>query len=167
MKRTARLGNSPKNRCAQPIPTPALQPGPARSALRALWILVTSVILLGLPLPAQPDELLQCLRPEGYVTDQASVFSAAEHNALEALLGQLETRTTAQVAVVVLQSLEGGEIRDSANRLFERWGIGQKGKDNGVLILTAIQGDCCRKRWPQVGYGLEPIILARTVHSPG
>ena len=57
--------------------------------------------------------------------------------------------------MVTLTSLEGGEISDFSNRLFERWGIGQSGEDNGALLLAAIED---RQVWIEVGYGLEAII---------
>ncbi|RPI25944.1 MAG: TPM domain-containing protein [Acidobacteria bacterium] len=101
------------------------------------------------------QELHERLNPIGYVNDFASVFQPGDREDLERFLAQLERQTTSQVAVVTVPSLEGNEINDLANRLFERWGIGKKGKDNGVLMLAAIQD---RKAWIEVGYGLEPII---------
>ena len=59
------------------------------------------------------------------------------------------------MAVVILPSLEGGQIDDFTNKLFAKWGVGQKGKNNGVMLLVAI-GD--RKARIEVGYGLEPIL---------
>jgi len=101
------------------------------------------------------DALLQQAKPSGYVTDQAKVLSNSERSRLETLLHDLEQKTTVQIAVVTLPSLEGGEINDFANRLFEHWGIGQKGKDNGILFLTAVQD---RRLRIEVGYGLEGIL---------
>ena len=57
--------------------------------------------------------------------------------------------------MVTLKSLEGGQIDDFAVKLYKRWGIGQKGKDNGVLLVVAIDD---RKARIEVGYGLEPIL---------
>jgi len=104
--------------------------------------------------PAE-QELQERLNPSGYVNDFAGVFKPEQRQDLEQFLAELERKTTSQVAVVTVPSLEGNEIRDFANRLFERWGIGQKGKDNGVLMVAAIQD---RQAWIEVGYGLEPII---------
>lgn len=101
------------------------------------------------------DKLIQSLQPEGYVTDQAKVMSQEQQAALEKVLKELQQKTGAQIAVVTLPSLAGGEINDFANRLFERWGIGGKDKDNGVLFIAAIQD---RKTRIEVGYGLEPIL---------
>ncbi len=119
-------------------------------------IVILSLALLGAPpLPAaQTDALLNGLEYEGHVNDFAAVMGA-QTAALEALLIELEQKTGAQVAVVTLPSLDGGEPADFAVRLFERWGIGQVGQDNGLLILTAIEDRAVRI---EVGYGLEPII---------
>ena len=133
---------------------------------RAAMQRVTTKLLLSLtlllticagasPLFAQTgDTLLNQLEPGGYVNDFANVMGA-ERGQLEPLLAELEQKTGAQVTLVTLPSLQGGEITDFANRLFERWGIGRAGEDNGVLILTSIEE---RRIWIEVGYGLEPII---------
>ena len=120
-----------------------------------LLITVAVVFLCTLSVLAQSDELLNRLQAQGYVSDYAGVFSVPQRDGLNRLLAELEQKTNAQIAVVTLSSLEGGEIRDFSNRLFERWGIGQKGLDNGVLLLTAM-GD--HEVWIEVGYGVEPII---------
>jgi uncharacterized protein len=91
----------------------------------------------------------------GYVTDLASVLDDATKAQLTALLSGIEQETTAEVAVVTVTSLEGTTVEDYANRLFKQWGIGKKGKDNGVLILVA-PGE--RKIRIEVGYGIEPVL---------
>ncbi len=101
------------------------------------------------------DELLARLQPQGPVSDFANVFSTNERAALEGYLREVQDKTTAEIAVVALPSLEGGEISDFANKLFAKWGIGQKGKDNGAMLIAAIQD---RKVRIEVGYGLEGAI---------
>jgi len=91
----------------------------------------------------------------GYVTDLASVLDDATEAKLKASLSDVEKETTAEVAVVTVRSLEGMTVEDYANRLFRQWGIGKKGKDNGVLVLVA-PGE--RKIRIEVGYGLEPVL---------
>jgi uncharacterized protein len=115
--------------------------------------LLALVALAGTAL-AQTDALMESLTPRGYVNDFAGVVGP-EASGIEALLTELDQKTGAQVAIVTLPSLEGGEITDFSNRLFERWQIGQAGQDNGLLILAAIED---RDVWIEVGYGLEPII---------
>ena len=59
------------------------------------------------------------------------------------------------MAIVLVPSLDGEPVEDVANRLYREWGIGKKGKDEGILILLAIKD---RKSRAEIGYGLEPII---------
>ena len=101
------------------------------------------------------DALLRDLRSEGPVTDQAGVLNPVERAQLQRLSQELQAKTSVEMAVVTIRSLEGGEINDFANRLFEKWGIGKKGKDNGILFLAAIQD---RKLRVEVGYGLESVL---------
>jgi uncharacterized protein len=95
------------------------------------------------------------LQPRGYVNDFARVLDAASVQALEAYCGKVERVTGAQIAIVTVDSLEDEPIEDVTNRLFRQWGIGKKGKDEGLLLLLAIRD---RKQRAEVGYGLEPII---------
>ena len=121
------------------------------------WLLAPLLLLLSSQSQAQveSDTLLESLKPQGYVSDYAGVMNANLRRSLEGRLRELEQKTSAQIAVVALRSLKGGEIRDFANRLFERWGVGRKGRDNGVLILASLED---RKIWVEVGYGLEGIL---------
>jgi uncharacterized protein len=101
------------------------------------------------------DRLLRSLRPAADVNDFAGVLTPAQQESLEARCRQLREKTGAELAVVTIKSLEGGQIDDFAVRLFEQWGIGQKDRDNGVLLLVALED---RKARIEVGYGLEPIL---------
>ncbi len=101
------------------------------------------------------DELLRSLRPTADVNDFAGILTAEQKNALEEKCRQVRQQTGAELAVVVVKSLEGGQVDDFAVKLFEHWKIGKAGKDNGVLLLVAIQD---RKARIEVGYGLEPIL---------
>lgn len=123
---------------------------PMRAAASAAIVLLCTLQVAA----AQSDALLERLTPGGLVNDFAGVMGP-EQDAVEGLLRELEQKTGAQVSVVTLSSLEGGEIADFANRLFERWGIGQSDRDNGALLLAAIED---RRVQIEVGYGLEPII---------
>lgn len=101
------------------------------------------------------DRLLNSLQPRGYVNDFANVIAPAEEQQIEAIIVELKQQTGAEIAVVTIPSLEGGEIDDFTNRLFEKWGIGQRGKDNGLMFLAAMQDRLMRI---EVGYGLEGAI---------
>jgi uncharacterized protein len=123
-----------------------------------LFLAIVFVLAIGAARRAEAipsDELLKSLRPTGDVNDFAGVLSPAEKDALEARCRQLRERSGAQLAVVTLKSLQGGQIDDFANKLFAHWGIGQKDKKNGLLLLVAMEE---HKSRIEVGYGLEPII---------
>lgn len=89
------------------------------------------------------------------VNDFARLLSAATTNKLNTQLTQLEKETGAAVVVATVETLGGLTVEEYAVQLFEKWGIGQKGEDRGVLFLVALQE---RKVRIEVGYGLEPII---------
>jgi uncharacterized protein len=127
--------------------------------VRKFLFIVSLALLAGLlPVRADSDQLLQSLKPAGYVSDFAGAMNASERAATERLLTELKQKTGAEVAVVLLPSLEGGQIDDFATRLFERWGLGRKGKDNGVLLLGATQEGRGNRLRIEVGYGLEGVI---------
>jgi uncharacterized protein len=88
----------------------------------------------------------------GRVVDDAGVLDAATREALRQKLAALEAKTTDQVVVATVKSLNGNSVEEYANNLFRRWQIGQRGKNNGVLLLHAPTE---RKIRIEVGYGLE------------
>ncbi|MCG9479474.1 MAG: TPM domain-containing protein [Actinomycetia bacterium] len=91
----------------------------------------------------------------GYVNDFAGVLDPEVVSRLESLLSKTESETTAEIAVVTVENLQGWVIEDYAIELFEQWGIGKKDKDNGVLLLVAIEE---RELRLEIGYGLEGAI---------
>ena len=93
------------------------------------------------------------LQPTGYVNDFAHVLGSGA--ALEAYCANVERMTGAQFAVVTVDTLEDDPVEDIANRLYRQWGIGKKGKDEGLLLLLAVKD---HKQRAEVGYGLEPVI---------
>ncbi|MCI0330257.1 MAG: TPM domain-containing protein [candidate division Zixibacteria bacterium] len=93
--------------------------------------------------------------PSGAVNDFAGLLSYSQRQELEANLRGFFDRTGAAIVVATFESLDGVPIEDYAVGLFEKWKIGQKGLDNGLLILIAKQE---RKIRFEVGYGLEPVI---------
>ena len=95
------------------------------------------------------------LKPQGYVSDFARVIDAGTRDRLENYCGIVERSTGAQIALVTIPSLEGEPIEDVANTIFRAWGVGQKGKDEGIMLLLAIRD---RRSRLEVGYGLEPIL---------
>jgi uncharacterized protein len=88
----------------------------------------------------------------GRVVDNAEILSADAERRITARLKEHEDRTTDQIAVLTVPSLEGESIEEFAVKVFEAWKLGQKGKDNGVLVVVAPRD---RKMRIEVGYGLE------------
>ena len=125
-------------------PTPA----PPRKGNGKLAALVFAFILL-LPLAA----LAQSFPPlAGRVVDAANLLKPEDRAAIEAKLKAHEDKTSDQVVVATIRSLEGTSIEDYANRLFRAWQLGQAKTNNGVLLLVA---PAERKVRIEVGYGLE------------
>ena len=98
---------------------------------------------------------LKKLKPEGYVSDFAHVLDASSRARLEDYAGRVEQATGVQMALVTIDTLDGEPIEDVANNLYRQWGVGKKGKDEGILLLLAIKDHRDRI---EVGYGLEPIL---------
>jgi len=111
-------------------------------------------VALGLSVPTTA-QAAQRLRPQGLVNDFAGAMSPQVAQQLEATLLELERQTGAEVAVVTVPTVPGGDIERAASDLVQDWGIGQRSKDNGVLILCAVQD---RRVRIEVGYGLEAIL---------
>ena len=113
-----------------------------------LWILFAAAAWV----VAEP---IASLRPTNYVNDFAGVLDASTQAQLNALCQQVDQKAQAQIAVVTVKSVDGQDVVSYAVALYQKWGIGAKGKDRGVLILLATQD---HKYWTAVGYGLEPIL---------
>ena len=99
----------------------------------------------------------------GYINDYAGILSYDTKSKLSILIGELERKTTAQIAILTIDTTSPLDIESYAVKLFEKWGIGQKGKDNGVLLLISVKD---RDMRIEVGYGLEgaiPDALAKII----
>jgi uncharacterized protein len=92
---------------------------------------------------------------EGRVNDYAHVLSAGDVQRLDDFLANEENQTSNQIVILTVPSLDGDEISDFAYRVAQDWKLGQKGKDNGVLVVAAIKD---RKLWIEVGRGLQGFL---------
>ena len=115
-------------------------------------LVMLMVLLLVLPTWGQAQ---QYPAPRGWVTDVAQVLDTATEEKLRALLADLERRTTVEMAVVVVPSTAPLTPKQYATELYNRWGIGKRGPDNGVLLLLAVQD---RRIEVETGYGVEGIL---------
>ena len=115
-----------------------------------LWRLPLLVLLAGWLSLSQAEVSFPPL--SGRVVDQAGLLDAATEARLSQLLAAHEQASSDQLVVVTLSDLQGLPIEDFGYQLGRHWGIGQQGKDNGVLLLVARDE---RKVRIEVGYGLE------------
>jgi len=115
-------------------------------------LVVAGVLALAAYAPAEP---VSSLKPTDCVNDFAGVLSPSTVTQLKEMCRQVLEKAQASVVVVTVKSTDGVDIFDYAVDLYQKWGIGQKGKDRGVLILLAVQD---RRYYINVGYGLEGIL---------
>ena len=128
------------------------------------WLAMAAALVVAVPAMAA----LTFPPLSGRVVDQAHVLSPQVQAELTAKLGALEQKTSRQLVVVTLTSLQGDDIEDYGNKLLRTWGIGQKATNNGVLFIIVPSEHKLRI---EVGYGLEgqftdalsSIILQRSV----
>lgn len=90
-----------------------------------------------------------------YVQDYANVLSAQARQTLNGIGQDLDNKTTAQVAIVTVKTLDGAPIDEYGLTLLRQWGIGNKEKNNGALILVAVDD---RQSRIEIGYGLEGVL---------
>lgn len=93
--------------------------------------------------------------PVGFVNDFASVLSSSEVARLEQIIREGERQTGAEVAIAIVSSAGNYSPKEYAVALFQKWGVGKKGIDNGLLILLVMD---VRRLEIEVGYGLEHVI---------
>jgi uncharacterized protein len=115
-------------------------------------LLLFLLLVAGLAAPALAQNFPKLT---GRVVDQADLLSPADEAALDAKLAGLEQSTSRQLVVATVPDLQGYPIEDYGYKLGRTWGIGQKGVNNGLILLVS-KGD--RKVRIEVGYGLEPVI---------
>lgn len=130
--------------------------------------LIRSIALLGLLLSFQitiAQNIPEKPVPQRLVNDFANILSTGELNRLENKLVAYSDSTTTQIVVVLVPSLEGYDKADYADRLGEKWGVGVKGYNNGIVVIvkpkTAIEKG---EAYIAVGYGLEEVIPDATAN---
>jgi len=120
------------------------------------FLLASSSYAVVPPIPQMPSQ---------YVVDLAGIINDNVEYRLNGYLKELEQKTTVQFVILTIQSLEGESLEDfSITTAHDRWELGQKGKDNGLLLLVSIDD---RKYRFEVGYGLEGILPDSLVGSIG
>ena len=112
-------------------------------------------VFLSLFLNCYSQEFPEKPSPPRLVNDYTGSLSESEKQALENKLVNYNDSTSTQIAIVMLRSLDGYPIDDYAFKLAEKWGIGQKGISNGVLVMVATED---RKIFIATGYGMEGVM---------
>ena len=133
-----------------------------RTWVLPFWSLLT-LFWLVLALAAHAQDLPPRPNPQRLVNDLAHVMQPQEADALEQKLVAYDDSTSSQIAVVTVPTIGDNDLFDYAQKLYQAWGIGRKGKDNGVLILVAVKEHKVRIH---TGYGLEgaiPDALAKRI----
>jgi uncharacterized protein len=116
--------------------------------LGALWVLLA----LASSVHAQDFKFPELI---GRVVDQANVLPADARQAIDAKLVDLENKSSIQFVVATVESLQDRDIETYANLLFRKWALGEKKRNNGVLLLVAPKQ---KKVRIEVGYGLEGVL---------
>ena len=112
-----------------------------------LWMCLASLSVFALDVPNPPKN--------GYVLDQTQTLTKEEIHSMNRMGLELQKKTKAQIAVLIVPTLDGDDVTDYANRVFRSWGVGQKDTNNGILFLVALKDKQMRI---EVGYGLEGAI---------
>ena len=120
--------------------------GGARRRHAAQGQILAVLLVLALVLPGAPA---------ARVNDYAGLLSAAERDGLEQALARGDRATGVQMVIAIFPSLEGENLEDTAIRLAQRWRIGQKKLDDGVILVLFVKE---RRVRLEVGYGLEPVV---------
>lgn len=123
-----------------------------RAIITALALVLT-VLVTGIGPSYAADPVFPALT--GRIVDNAGLLTAEDEAELTATLQSLEGTSSDQLAIVTLPSLQGFTIEDFGYKLGRHWGIGQEGKDNGILLIVAPNE---RKVRIEVGKRLEPVM---------
>ena len=126
------------------------------------WFGLILGIFLGLG-PTGPDaaSAADYPSPVGYINDFAGIISPEAEKVMSAVASEVKAKTGAEISVVTIATTGGVEIEPYSVDLYMSWGIGEKGKDNGVLLLVAFQD---QQLWIKTGYGLEGAIPDAEAH---
>jgi len=129
-----------------------------------LIIVCTALALASAPLPSFASVPDIPAAPSQHVVDLAGIVDDATKAQLNSSLRELEEKTTAQMVILTIPGLNGESLEDVSLKTAEKWKLGQKGKDNGVLFIVSMQE---RKYHFEIGYGLERVLPDSLVGSIG
>jgi uncharacterized protein len=122
-----------------------------------LWALLSSLSCLPLGTNAQetkPNSVDQ-YKPHGYVNDFAGIIDSRVQSQLDMICKDLDRKEKTQMAIVTVVSLDGLPIKEFATQLANRWGVGHKDTNRGILVLLCLKN---RQYRISVGLGLESVL---------
>ncbi|MBT6007028.1 MAG: TPM domain-containing protein, partial [Prolixibacteraceae bacterium] len=131
--------------------------------MKKLIIILVAVfsftIIVQAEIPERPN-------PPKLVNDFAGVLNSNENSQLESALVQFARESSTQIVVVTVADLEGNDPGEYAFQLGEKWGVGQKGKDNGIVVLLKPKtGNSNGQVFIATGYGLEGVLPDAVVNG--
>jgi uncharacterized protein len=126
-----------------------------RMLARPFRIVLVFLLCFGGAASLRAERVQDLPEPTNYVSDLAGVLSPQTVQGINALCSRVDRLAHAQIAVVTIKSLDGEPIESFTTALEDKWKVGAKGTDRGVILLFAIQD---RKRRIETGYGLEGIL---------
>ncbi len=136
----------------------------SRLFIALFFLVLTALAIASATLPSFASVPEIPAVPSQYVVDLAGIVDDATKAQLNISLRELEEKTTAQMVVLTIPGLNGESLEDLSLRTAEKWKLGQKGKDNGVLLIISLQE---RKYRFEIGYGLERVLPDSLVGSIG
>lgn len=127
--------------------------------LLVLWVLVINFPVNGQQAPSLSEIIRKRPVPIQYVHDYANVLSPTQEHVLDEKLRRYDDSTSTQIAILLVNSLEGRKIEEVGLELGRTWGVGNKEIDNGIVIIAAIQD---RKIRIETGSGIERYVTDYT-----
>jgi uncharacterized protein len=100
-------------------------------------------------------------RPTGFVNDFAGMISPQAESVMSSMAREVKAKTGAEIAVATIKTTGGLDIEEYSVDLYMAWGVGEQGKDNGVLLLVALDD---KELWIKTGYGMEGTIPDAVAH---
>ena len=122
--------------------------------IRKILVIVGFLFTVSQLLPAA-EQLPVPDQPSSWVNDYAGVFSEGERQQLDQKLNRFQYNNSTQIFVVTINDNDGYTASDLAPRIGEKWGVGQEGKDNGLVVLLDMMD---KQVFISTGYGLEEYI---------
>ncbi len=127
--------------------------------MKKLLILFASIVWMNCNSQSQIPEH----KSDTYVNDFANVINDADEPNLDKKIRDFKSKSSIEITIVTINSLDGQDVDSYSNELFRKWGIGTKELNNGLLMLISVTD---RKWRIEVGNGLEEYITDETVIVP-